>query len=199
MIVSCAVVDDDAVLLLLPPGAHVMMMLVPLLSVQGSAGSSMRPAETVSLRAPKQHAANRITLFAQPTQSRFSPNPHPAVDFGIPTLQQHMRSFRFPWLLSNVLDARTGEPLGGAERSRIIEWQGVKVGLMGLVEREWLLTIPSIDEESIAFRDFCEEGRRLAGELAAQARAGVCCAGGCASGMPRAAHSCCLPLLMLCF
>ena len=147
-----------------------MMMLVPLLSVQGSAGSSMRPAETVSLRAPKQHAANRITLFAQPTQSRFSPNPHPAVDFGIPTLQQHMRSFRFPWLLSNVLDARTGEPLGGAERSRIIEWQGVKVGLMGLVEREWLLTIPSIDEESIAFRDFCEEGRRLAHVAATRAR-----------------------------
>lgn len=62
--------------------------------------------------------------------------PAPAVDFGIPQLQAHMQSFRFPWLLSNVLDARTGEPLGGCERSRIVEWQGVRVGLMGLVERE---------------------------------------------------------------
>jgi hypothetical protein len=60
----------------------------------------------------------------------------PAVDFGIAMLQKHMQSFRFPWLLSNVLDARTGEPLGGADRSRIIEWQGVRVGLMGLVEPE---------------------------------------------------------------
>lgn len=52
-------------------------------------------------------------------------------------LQQHMRDgFRFPWLLSNVLDARTGQPLGGAERSRVLDWQGVRVGLMGLVERE---------------------------------------------------------------
>lgn len=51
-----------------------------------------------------------------------------------------MQQFRFPWLLSNVLDARTGEPLGGCERSRIVTWQGVRVGLMGLVEREvsWL-------------------------------------------------------------
>jgi hypothetical protein len=47
-----------------------------------------------------------------------------------------MRSFRFPWLLSNVLDAATGEPLGSAQRSRIVSWQGVRVGLMGLVERE---------------------------------------------------------------
>jgi 5'-nucleotidase len=47
-----------------------------------------------------------------------------------------MKSFRFPWLLSNVLDARTGRPLGGAHGSRIVEWQGVRVGLMGLVERE---------------------------------------------------------------
>jgi hypothetical protein len=60
----------------------------------------------------------------------------PAVDFGIAMLQKHMQSFRFPWLLSNVLDARTGEPLGGADRSRVIEWQGVRVGLMGLVEPE---------------------------------------------------------------
>ena len=65
-----------------------------------------------------------------------SPRPPPAVDFGIPTLQKHMQSFRFPWLLSNVLDAHTGKPLGGAERSRMVTWQGVKVGLMGLVERE---------------------------------------------------------------
>ena len=165
-----------------------------------------------------------------------------------------MQSFRFPWLLSNVLDVKSGEPLGGCERSRIVSWQGVKVGLMGLVEREvwpstaellschclqlllmlppllpppplkrkglcvclqhspcgccarsgqqrtaavarrpfvsmrharmrprrrqlaclpmlflqWLLTIPSIEESDIRFLDFCEEGRRLAGELVAQ-------------------------------
>lgn len=74
-----------------------------------------------------------------------------------------MQSFRFPWLLSNVLDATTGEPLGGADRCRLITWQGVRVGLMGLVEREWLLTIPSIEEKASAERGGGMEGLR--GEL----------------------------------
>lgn len=78
--------------------------------------------------------AGRLRRLSSPPSR--PPSPSAAVDFGIPTLQQHMQSFRFPWLLSNVLDARTGEPLGGCERSRIITWQGVRVGLMGLVERE---------------------------------------------------------------
>ncbi|PSC76623.1 Trifunctional nucleotide phosphoesterase [Micractinium conductrix] len=89
-------------------------------------------------------------------------------DFGVERLQQHMHNFRFPWLLSNVLSAQTGQPLGGAHRSLILDWHGVKVGLMGLVEREWLLTIPSVEERDIVFLDFCDEGRRLAAQLAAE-------------------------------
>ncbi len=37
-------------------------------------------------------------------------------DFGLEVLQQHMAGCRFPWLLSNVLDRRTGKPLGGGLR-----------------------------------------------------------------------------------
>ncbi len=37
-----------------------------------------------------------------------------------------------------------------------------------LPSSQWLLTIPSIEEGDIQFLDFCEEGRRLAGELAQQ-------------------------------
>lgn len=58
-------------------------------------------------------------------------------DFGVGVLQQHMTNFAFPWLLSNVLDATTMQPLGGAQRSVIIPWEGVNVGLLGLVERDW--------------------------------------------------------------
>lgn len=80
-----------------------------------------------------------------------------------------MTSFKFPWLLSNVLDVHTNEPLGGAHRSLVLEWQGVRVGLVGLVEREWLLTIPSLEaDKDILFLDFVEEGRKLARELRAQ-------------------------------
>lgn len=85
---------------------------------------------------PSQRNACLLALLPLRAHESNAVSPPPAVDFGIPTLQKHMQSFRFPWLLSNVLDAHTGKPLGGAERSRMVTWQGVKVGLMGLVERE---------------------------------------------------------------
>lgn len=55
--------------------------------------------------------------------------------------------------------------LSSLSRSHVLSWAGVKVGLLGLVEREWLLTIPSLDESDIAYLDFVEEGRRLARQL----------------------------------
>ena len=35
------------------------------------------------------------------------------------------------------------------------------------MEREWLVTIPQLDESDVTFLDFCSEGRRLAAELRA--------------------------------
>lgn len=132
-----------------------------------SEGEAAAPGRAARARLPASHAHPALPP-ALPT----------TVDFGVATLQQHMKSFAFPWLLSNVLDSRTGEvrrecgcsrvlwaaglparqppvaeraadaasasacppsagqPLGGAKRSMILEWGGVKVGLMGLVERE---------------------------------------------------------------
>lgn len=88
------------------------------------------------------------------------------LDFTVEVLKQRMDQWRFPQLLSNVLDSKTNEPLAGAHRSLILEWQGLKIGLLGLVEYEWLLTIPSIDcSKDIEYLDFVHEGRRLAQEL----------------------------------
>lgn len=90
-------------------------------------------------------------------------------DFGVDVLRGHMDRFNFPWLLSNVLDPVTRQPLGGAHRTLLMDWQGVRIGLVGLVEREWLLTIPSLDgDKDIIYLDFVEEGRKLARELQAQ-------------------------------
>ena len=46
----------------------------------------------------------------------------------------------FPWLLANVLDPGLGEnqALGGCEKTVILEASnGIKVGVIGLGEREW--------------------------------------------------------------
>ena len=53
----------------------------------------------------------------------------------------------FPWLLANVLDPDLGEdvPLGNAKKTLILtSSNGIKVGVIGLVEREWLDTINSL-------------------------------------------------------
>ena len=67
--------------------------------------------------------------------------------------------------------------------------QGVRIGLVGLVEHEWLLTIPTLDERDLIYLDFVEEGQRLARELwEEQVRT-------CASSLLHL----CLLLLHLCF
>ena len=82
-------------------------------------------------------------------------------DFGVEELQKRMSEFSFPWLLSNVLDRKTGKPLAGAEEMIEMEWNGMQIGIIGLVEKEWLATIPSIDmDQDVIYLDFvakCEE------------------------------------------
>ncbi|CRG90934.1 Trifunctional nucleotide phosphoesterase protein YfkN [Talaromyces islandicus] len=69
------------------------------------------------------------------------------LDFGVAQFR-HLRSqCRFPWLLANVLDPALGEnvPLGNCERTLMLtSSNGVKVGVIGLGEREWLDTINSL-------------------------------------------------------
>ena len=89
-------------------------------------------------------------------------------DFGLERLVELNARCHFPWLMANVLDPATREPLAGARRTQLLEWGGVRVGLVGLVEREWLATLATLDEADILYLDFVAEGRRLARELRAQ-------------------------------
>ncbi|KAL4457316.1 hypothetical protein ABPG75_012181 [Micractinium tetrahymenae] len=67
--------------------------------------------------------------------------------------------------MANVLEEESGLPLGGAVPTVLIEWQGVRVGLIGLVEEEWLTTLASVDPDEVRYLDFVPEGRRLEAEL----------------------------------
>ena len=48
------------------------------------------------------------------------------------TLLDLAEGCNFPWLLSNIVDTVTEEPLANALESKIIEWQGVKVFLVNI-------------------------------------------------------------------
>ncbi|KAK0620658.1 Metallo-dependent phosphatase-like protein [Immersiella caudata] len=74
------------------------------------------------------------------------------LDFGVAQFRNLSSKCKFPWLLANVLDPALGEnvPLGNAKRTHMITTSnGLKIGLIGLGEREWLDTINSLPPDLI--------------------------------------------------
>ncbi|KAJ8302993.1 hypothetical protein KUTeg_019389 [Tegillarca granosa] len=89
-------------------------------------------------------------------------------DFGVDHLEDIAKESSFPWLLSNIKDNLTNEPLAEGKITHVMEWNGYKIGMIGLVEEEWIDTLATLDPEDCTFLDFAEEGQRLAKELREQ-------------------------------
>lgn len=85
-------------------------------------------------------------------------------DFGPSVLNKYIKECKFPWLLSNVLNKDTNGQLVGTENKTILEWDGIKVGLYGLAEREWLDTVNNVDSFA-TYLDFVAVGNDLSKEL----------------------------------
>jgi 5'-nucleotidase len=86
-------------------------------------------------------------------------------DFGVDILLENAEKTNFPWLNSNCYEVETQTLLANGEPFHIIERNGVKVGLVGLVEEDWVSTLSTVEAEDVHVKDFCVEGRRLAIEL----------------------------------
>ncbi|KAF2178226.1 5'-nucleotidase [Zopfia rhizophila CBS 207.26] len=74
------------------------------------------------------------------------------LDFGVRQYRHLTSQCKFPWLLANVLDPALGEnePLGNAKKTIMLESSnGIKIGVIGLAEREWLDTINSLPPDII--------------------------------------------------
>lgn len=67
--------------------------------------------------------------------------------------------------MSNVVDNETGRPLGGGHITYVLQHGDRKIGLIGLVEKEWLDTLPTIDQKEVTFLDYVKAGNQLADEL----------------------------------
>jgi 2',3'-cyclic-nucleotide 2'-phosphodiesterase (5'-nucleotidase family) len=66
------------------------------------------------------------------------------LDFGVEQFRFLANRCEFPWLCANVLDSALGEdvPLGNCKRTFMLtSSNGIKVGVVGVVEREWMETI----------------------------------------------------------
>ena len=67
--------------------------------------------------------------------------------------------------MSNVTDKETGRQLADGLVSHVMDWGGRRVGLLGMVEREWLDTIATINCDQVEYEDYVTSARRLAREL----------------------------------
>ncbi|KAJ6669886.1 hypothetical protein lerEdw1_000435 [Lerista edwardsae] len=89
-------------------------------------------------------------------------------DFGVDTLEEYKREMQFPWFLSNVQDKFTFEPLGHGTVKKVIPWNNVKIGLMGLVEEDWLDTLGTINKSNLNYIDYVKVAKQLCVELKAE-------------------------------
>ncbi|KAG8763597.1 hypothetical protein FRC11_000856 [Ceratobasidium sp. 423] len=64
-------------------------------------------------------------------------------DFGYPHLCKLIDDCIFPWVLSNIIDTDTNSVPDKLTKYQVLERSGVKVGVIGLVEEEWIATVAS--------------------------------------------------------
>lgn len=91
------------------------------------------------------------------------------LDFGVGQFRNLAAKCSFPWLIANVLDADLGPnvPIGNARRTHIITASnGLKIGIIGLGEREWLETINSLPPNLI-YKSATETAKELIPQLRA--------------------------------
>ncbi|KIV77353.1 hypothetical protein PV11_09153 [Exophiala sideris] len=92
------------------------------------------------------------------------------LDFGVKQFRSLASQCNFPWLLANVTDPQLGEdvPLGNALKTTILTASnGINIGLIGLVEREWLDTINSLPP-NLVYKSVSATAKELVPDLRAQ-------------------------------
>ncbi|ETI23520.1 hypothetical protein G647_05322 [Cladophialophora carrionii CBS 160.54] len=89
------------------------------------------------------------------------------LDFGVKQFRSLAQKCDFPWLLANVLDPQHGPdvPLGKALKTVMLTASnGIKIGVIGLVEREWLDTINSLPPD-LVYKSVSATAKELAPKL----------------------------------
>lgn len=89
-------------------------------------------------------------------------------DFGVDVPEDYIQQMKFPWFLSNVYDRFTSKPLGHGSVKKVVKWNNTKIGLMGLVEEDWLDTLPTINKSNLNYIDYVKAGNKISAELKAE-------------------------------
>ena len=84
-------------------------------------------------------------------------------DFGPDVLRERIKESRFVWLAANVIDKKTGKTFGNVLPFIIREFDGVKVGIFGLVLPETKTT--SRAGPDVEFLEPCDVAKKMVSEL----------------------------------
>jgi 5'-nucleotidase len=87
-------------------------------------------------------------------------------DFGPDVLRERIKESRFVWLGANVVDKKTGKPFADTPLFVIREFEGVKIGIIGLVLPETKST--SRPGDDVDFLNVCETAKRVVPEIKAK-------------------------------
>ncbi|CCO28936.1 Trifunctional nucleotide phosphoesterase protein YfkN Includes: RecName: Full=2',3'-cyclic-nucleotide 2'-phosphodiesterase/3'-nucleotidase [Rhizoctonia solani AG-1 IB] len=85
-------------------------------------------------------------------------------DFGYPHLCKLIDDCTFPWVLSNIVDTDVSSTPDKLTRYQIFERNGVRVGVIGLVEEEWIATVASWPS-NFKYESMAEVAKTLSQEL----------------------------------
>lgn len=84
-------------------------------------------------------------------------------DFGPEVLRERIKESTFKWLNANAIDKKTGRPFGDVQPYVIREFEGVKIGIVGLVLPDTKFT--SRPGPDVEFRNVCETARAVIPEM----------------------------------
>jgi 5'-nucleotidase len=87
-------------------------------------------------------------------------------DFGDDVLRERIKASRFPWLAANIFDNHTGHPFEGVHPYMLVQLDGVKVGLLGLLLPE--TEVSSSVSQDTNIRDVCSTAKPIVSRLRAQ-------------------------------
>lgn len=86
-------------------------------------------------------------------------------DDGLANFKAQIHKSIAPWYVSNLFEPSDGTtPLAGTRAAEVIDWNGKRVGIMGLVE-DWFDSVSAVDKSEYIYQDFVTRGRQVAKEL----------------------------------
>ncbi|BDR67774.1 multifunctional 2',3'-cyclic-nucleotide 2'-phosphodiesterase/5'-nucleotidase/3'-nucleotidase [Clostridium tetani] len=86
-------------------------------------------------------------------------------DWGIDKIAKWAKEGGYEWLASNIYDKKTGEPVTWAKPYKMLEVDGVKIGLIGLATPETAYKTKPSNVEGLEFRDPIKAGKEWADKL----------------------------------